>query len=193
MLTRNGNQQQNAAFRSVRSFRRMLKLVVGCLLMVGAAGLSSCSSVTYSTSLPPPSPEGRSLSVGVLQETNHARRSNGLSPLASNAALAKAAEDQARFLVANVPLGGVMSKATAHHDFGDRSVAVMRANSMTSTAEIVAAMPRGQSAPANVVRVWLASPGHRGKVLGAWSQAGAGAARAADGTWFVVEWFGNFR
>lgn len=128
-----------------------------------------------------------------MEATNRTRQSNGLPALKYDAALAKAAEDQARFLVANVPPGGQMSKAVAHSNFEGRSVAVMMANSMSSTSEIVAAMPRGQSDPSSILSAWLASPGHRGKLLGSWKLGGAGAARAADGSWFVVEWFGNPR
>lgn len=62
---------------------------------------------------------------------------------------------------------------------------------MTLTAEIVAAMPPGQSSPSSIVAAWLGSSGHRAKLLGNWEFAGAGAAKAADGTWYVVEWFGT--
>jgi len=166
-------------------------LTVGFLL--GIVAISSCSVPTYSTNLPAPTSGGKALASRVLEASNRTRHSNGLPALKFNSALAKAAEDQARFLAANVPSGGQMSKTVAHSNFGGRSVAVMTANSMSSTAEIVAVMPRGQSEPSSIISAWLASFGHRGKLLGPWALGGAGAAKGPDGTWFVVEWFGNSR
>ncbi len=163
------------------------------LLLKGVTFLASCASPSYSSSLPAPSSEGKALASRVLEASNRTRQSNGLPALKFNPALAKAAGDQARFLVANVPPGGQMSKSVAHSNFGGRSVAVMMANSMSSTSEIVAAMPRGQGESSNIISAWLASPGHRGKLLGPWTFGGAGAAKASDGIWFVVEWFGNPR
>ena len=127
----------------------------------------------------------------VFQESNRVRGSKGLRLLPSSAALSDAAETHARFLVANVPLGEPMPKSIIHYDFPARSAAVMRANSMNLTAEIVVAMPPGQASPPAVVSAWMASAGHLGKILGSWNLTGVGAAKAADGTWYVVQWFGN--
>jgi len=166
-----------------------------CRMVVGAVGIvlgfSSCSTISVSKNLPPVSQDGKSLGMRVFQESNRVRGSKGLRQLPSNSALSEAAETHARFLVANVPLGKPMPKSIVHYDFAGRSTAVMRANSMNLTAEILVAMPPGQASPSAIVAAWMASAGHRGKLLGSWDLTGVGAAKAADGTWYVVQWFGN--
>ncbi|OYU99084.1 MAG: hypothetical protein CFE26_26400 [Verrucomicrobiales bacterium VVV1] len=163
--------------------------------MITAAflGLSSCTSVSVSRNLPPPSQDGKSLAGRVMQEANRVRGSNSLRSLPSSSALENAAETHARFLVANVPTGKPMPKSIVHCDFPTRSTTVMRANSMSLSAEIVVAMPPGMTSPSAVVAAWLGSPGHRAKLLGTWDLTGVGAAKAPDGTWYVVQWFGNSR
>lgn len=176
---------------AVRKAVFLFKIIV---VSVGIGlGLTSCTSPSISKNLPPASQDGQALAARVLLESNRVRGASGLRALPSNPALSHAAETHARFLVANVPPGKPMSKSLAHYEFPPRSTSVMRAHSMTLTAEIVVAMPAGMKSPSAVVAAWLGSAGHRAKLMGSWDLTGVGAAKASDGTWYVVQWFGISR
>ena len=168
-----------------------MKAVFLTVMLAVDFALAACGSVKVFKKPGAASLEGKSLATAVFRESNRIRQAAGLSTLRSNPALEQAADEHARFLMANIPPGQKLTAALAHYDFAGRSTAVMLSNSMSSSAEIVAVLPCGQSAAGNVLRVWMASPGHRRKLLAPWQVAGAGAAQAADGTWYVVEWMAN--
>jgi uncharacterized protein YkwD len=155
--------------------------------------LAACGPVNVFKKSGPATLAGKTLAAAVLRESNRVRQAAGLSTLRTSPALEQAADEHARFLMANIPPGQKLPAALAHYDFAGRSTAVMLADSLSSSAEIVAVLPCDQSAAPNVLRVWMASPGHRQKLLGPWQLAGAGAAKAADGSWYVVEWLGSSR
>lgn len=184
----------NSSSFPLKSLRALgFRTLAALVLSTAGGGLSSCFSPPISKNLPAASSEGKALASNVQKESNRVRGVNGLGTLSSNPALTAAAETQARFLVANVAPGKPMPKAIVHYDFPARSTRVMRENSMTLTAEIVVAMPPGRPSPSSVVSAWMASSGHRAKLLGSWDLTGTGAAKAADGTWFVVQWFAKSR
>lgn len=110
----------------------------------------------------------------LLPALNAARRSAGLAPFAADPALDAVAGRRAGRMAGN--------RQMVHYDLSEVAVAVPN----RAVGECIAA---GQTTPDRVVLAWLSDPPHRALVLGPYTAAGSGVARASDG---VLYWCADF-
>ncbi|HEX6134334.1 MAG TPA: CAP domain-containing protein [Longimicrobiales bacterium] len=140
------------------------------------------------TPVPAPAPSEATSSVAryVTAAVNGARHANGLAPLEQQEALARAAQGHAEELA---------ERRTLDHNSTDpaRRTMTMRIEAAGATwlraAENLASMSGTASAvPAQTVRMWLGSDGHRRNMLSqAYTHTGVGVAIDRRGIWYVTQ------
>ncbi len=130
---------------------------------------------------PPPPPVETGPAVAELLDLhNKTRAVYGLPPLVIDLKLQAAAESHAVWMVRNNSL--------SHTGIGGSTVGT-RVNKAgyvwMGVGENIAA---GQPTPADVVRAWMKSPGHKENILGNYKNVGFGFARDAQGrVWWCVD------
>lgn len=118
----------------------------------------------------------------VLELINQERANAGLAPVAYNAALDNSAEKHAR----HMSLVGKMD----HDGIGDGTPGE-RARAEGWSRGWGENVAKGQSSPEQVVRDWMASPGHRKNILDpSFRVMGVGQVAAANGTNYWAQEFG---
>lgn len=150
-----------------QTFEQARRLV---LLSAGAAALmplSACISV-----LPTMTADGVGMSSNAEGQIALERRANGLSPLAADRRLEKAAIQQARYMSTS---GKMEHTALRGRDFVSR----MDANGIAAPA--AENLAHGRFDVARVIEVWMASPPHRRNMLdGRFGKFGLGYVGGAD-------------
>lgn len=161
----------------------MKKLRKTALVVLAAAALTvnAAGAVRYNVPSAVPAQTQQQGTGTVASLTNAARAQNGLAALNTDSGLDRAAalraEEIARSFSHTRPSGG--SFASALSDSGV---------TYRSAGENIA---YGQSSAAEVVRAWLASPGHRANILsGRYSRIGT-ASRNVNGTMYWVQVFAD--
>ena len=121
----------------------------------------------------------------VITLTNQQRSRDGLSPLAQNANLSKAAAYLAGDLAGRQQL--------EHMDrHGRRLVERVEADGYTTWTSVAENIAYGQETAARVVDAWMKSPGHRENLMGkSYTEIGVGLAFAKNGTPYWVQIFGS--
>jgi uncharacterized protein YkwD len=151
---------------------------------IALAALALCATAGTATSVARTAPPGRSAAeVGLLVEMNAARVANGLPRLRRSAILARPARAHSSALVAK---GELDHDGPNGEPFWKRLVAAgfPRGRWM---GENLALMPSCDYEPAEVVQMWLDSPGHRANLLSRkFRVVGVGVASDADCTTTVL-------
>jgi uncharacterized protein YkwD len=133
-------------------------------------------------------------SRAVLRAQNRQRRAHGLRPLRGSRSLGRAATRHARDMVRRNYFGHV---SFGGRTVGDRVARTGYARRFKVGENLFYGLPRRPS-PRKVVAAWMASPGHRHKMLNpAWQEVGIGAIMrppfGARGGVTVVAVFGSRR
>jgi uncharacterized protein YkwD len=118
----------------------------------------------------------------VIELTNKERKDAGLPPLRVSEKLFKAARAHA----ANMAKQKKLTHTLDDKDPGDRLKDVSYAH--RGWAENVA---EGQLTPAEVLKSWMESEGHKANILSQHTEIGIGIATAADGTRYWTQVFAN--
>lgn len=132
--------------------------------------------------------EGTMLAVArdVIAEVNQARRANGLKPMREDPALMRAAADHSAELAERHRLDHTSTNPA-------RRTMTMRIDaaggSWSRAAENLAHMSGSASdVPAQTVRLWLDSPGHRRNMLEpSYTHTGVGIGIDTRGSWYVTQ------
>jgi uncharacterized protein YkwD len=166
----------------------LMLATAGCVMPVLVPGEPASGSRPDRTDpAPPRSTSWDALRSALLDEVNATRRAHGVRPLADDPRLAAAAIEYAAELART-------RRLTHESDTPDRRNLAERlaAAGMTEwqlIGENLAMTAGGAAAmPAQVVRLWLDSPGHRRNLLQAeFTLSGIGVARTGDGYWYVTQ------
>jgi uncharacterized protein YkwD len=172
--------------------RRRRRLHAACgatalLLLLLLAPLAGCyvgpGMTPPARSIPVPAPSA--LAVELVSSANDARARQGVRRLATDPALSAAAQDFAAELARRGRLTHTSNRAgyTTLLERIDRAGGtVVRAGENVAMLSVRAGMP------AEVVRLWLQSEGHRRNLLDdAYTITGAGSAQGADNAWYFVQ------
>jgi uncharacterized protein YkwD len=156
-------------------------LLAGCTVPIGVpTGAGSGGAA------PPSGSSLTALEREVVAEVNRTRQGNGRARLVEDAVLARAARGHAEELA---------SRRTLTHTSTDpaRRTMTMRieaaGGTWTRAAENLASMSGSASnVPAQTVRVWMGSDGHRRNLLEAdYTHTGVGIAVDSRGVWYVTQ------
>ena len=129
--------------------------------------------------------EAERLADQVLQLVNLERAESGLSPVISNARLAKIAADYACRMIE----GGFFGHQDPASERGPAERAVAGKYSFYSIGENLAA---GQQTAAEVMKVWMESPSHRDIILSPkWREIGIGVRTGGVHSTYWVQEFGD--
>jgi uncharacterized protein YkwD len=157
---------------------------IGLRFIAAALLAASCSGLPTRQETPEEPGSGAapgSLDLQIHEQVNRHRQSAGLPPLTWSSVLADlAAAHSRRMASGEVPFG--------HDGFEERVATARQAIGVSRAAENVATnnYPVGEAA-ARVVQGWLASPGHRRNIDGAFQLTGVGVARTSSGTYFATQ------
>lgn len=150
-------------------------LLAGCVPSPAAVSTSSLVSV----------PAVATLRVQLVGAANAARSRAGMSALATDAALARAAQDYVRELAARGELSHASTRVGYETPMDRIDSAGLR---VSAAAENLAALSVRAAMPSAVIDMWLESAGHRRNLLNsAYRITGAGAAQGRDGIWYFVQ------
>ena len=160
----------------------------GCVMPVLVPGEPASGSRPDRTEpAPSRSTSWDALRSALLDEVNATRGAHGVRPLADDPRLATAAIDFAAELART-------RRLTHDSDTpGRRTLAERLAAAGMTQWQLIGenlAMTAGgaEAMPAQVVRLWLDSPGHRRNLLQAdFTLSGIGVARTGDGHWYVTQ------
>lgn len=127
----------------------------------------------------------------VVEESNRVRVQNGAQRLTVHPALERTAASHAQELLRRRVLDHE-SDDPARRTLAQR-LALEDITAWRRIGENLATVLNPQLGPAReIVRLWLGSPGHRANLLErGFEETGVGAARAPDGTWYVVQVYGS--
>jgi uncharacterized protein YkwD len=130
---------------------------------------------------PPAAWLDRDFAAGVLADINAQRRAVGLAPLASDGALARAAEGYAQTMAR---YNWFSHTGPDGSSFAGR----IRAAGFTANVALGEALASGDGswAPANFVQLWMGSAAHRELLLGAYARAGVGCHFQREGGGVIV-------
>src|SRR5262245_9806129 len=141
---------------------------VGLALAALMTGLSGCGTLE-----PGVVTESGGVTRSALAYRNEARRANGVAPVAPDARLEQAALEQARYMAS----AGRMTHATR---WGRDFVSRKNANEIRGAAGENVAVDYGNPDIGRIMKMWMASPGHRHNMLNP-RYSHFGVASAADG------------
>lgn len=117
----------------------------------------------------------------VTSRVNAYRRSRGLPLLVHDDYLASLAREHSTMMASG-------RRKLGHQGFEARARQIQEQVVARSVSENVAFNNYPpDAAAANVVDGWIESPGHHANLIGAYNRAGVGAARSADGKWYVTQ------
>jgi uncharacterized protein YkwD len=160
-MTRQRVQKQGAT-----RMRSALGAAIAALL-VSLIGLSGCGTLE-----PGVVTESGVVTRSALGYMNQARQANGVAPAAPDARLEQAALEQARYMAS----AGRMTHTTRwDRDFVSRK----NANAISGAAAENVAVDYGNPDMGRIMKMWMASPGHRRNMLNP-SYGHFGVASAAD-------------
>ena len=162
----------------------MVRVVVMTLLSAACTGI---------TAVPGPSGGGgggTTSSASALESEIHSlinqrRASRGLPALQWDPRIAEVAREHSEAMAAG-------RRGFGHDGFDARAATIGREMTVRSMAENVAYDSRdGSQLASQVVQGWISSAGHRQNLEGAFTRAGVGVARRADGTRYFTQIFVN--
>lgn len=157
------------------------------MLLAGCLAATVPSQVPLPSGAAPPAAPAPDAAVEaeVHARINQHRSTRGLAALAYDERVASIARSHSRAMAeGRLPFG--------HDRFEQREAEITRLLAIRSMAENVAYDSRPSTA-ARAVEGWLASPGHRANIEGAFQATGVGVARAPDGTYFLTQIFVSHR
>jgi len=133
-----------------------------------------------------------SLSNRILQEVNAYRATTGAKPLSRNPGLDRLAQEHCEFLRQHRGTFKVHGSNVSHEGFESRTLMARRYYNISQLGENVAAVGGGaNNAPANMVKLWAASPSHNFAMKGKnWTETGVGVVVDSDGMVFATQLFG---
>ncbi|MCS7047393.1 MAG: CAP domain-containing protein [Gemmataceae bacterium] len=148
-------------------------LVIGLMASVGAGGDRQSPFKL--------SPDEQKL----LELTNAERAKHDLPPLKVHPALLAAARDHARNMAKQQRLSHDLDGKSPIGRLSDVKYDYQRAGENI-------AVKSGPTDPAEIVRLWMESPGHRANILNeGYREIGVGIARCADGNLYYAQVFGT--
>lgn len=162
-----------------------MRLLIILLWCVGCA--PAAAPVAVPGPAPAPTPASAAvIAVGVLRESNNARRAQGLEPLVGDAALDRAALGHAMELAALRRLDHA-SAVPGRETMTARIEAA--GGTWTAAAENLASLNGSATlVPIRSIEMWLGSPGHRRNLLDPrYTHSGVGVAPDHTGQWYIVQ------
>jgi uncharacterized protein YkwD len=158
------------------SIRGALPLLLLCITVAAGAGPASAATVCASADGPTAQASAATLANAALCLVNQERTSRGLKPLSANRRLANAARGHAQDMVAR----GYFSHDTeGGGTFVDRirKAGYVPARVFPTLGEDLAWGSGTLGTPREIVKSWMASPGHRANILSrAFREGGMGVA-----------------
>ena len=154
--------------------------------------IASCASDMDTSRVPMSSASGgdhRSLVDRLDRSLGEWRRSNGMDPIARNAALDRMAQAHAEFMSQNRGRFNGGTSNVSHYGFEERALLAQRRLGMENLAENVAAGRVVGDIPAKLTDGWVNSSKHRYNLSQDWDVSGLGIHVAEDGMVFATQIF----
>jgi uncharacterized protein YkwD len=155
--------------------RRLATLALLPVALLGVVTVASPADAAAPTTV--------RLQTDILSATNAARAAHGCGKLRLDANIARAARNHSAWMART---------GTFSHVGSGNSSFVTRIKAQRYTAPLSENIAWGYRSGADVVKAWMASPGHRANILNCKAKAvGVGAAYAANGNPYYTEDFGS--
>lgn len=160
------------------SGRLLAAVVLGLVLLAGCVPAPTTLPQRTGETAPP---DVAAIENEVASRVNDYRRRQGLGALASDGILSDLAREHSRRMAEG-------RRDFGHDGFEQRGERVHEELGAMTVSENVAYnnYPADRAAE-RVVTAWIASPGHRQNLVGAFNRMGTGAARTRAGVWYVTQ------